>query len=459
HLLDGEQFLALLSAQSAASVSALRERATAPLSRPDYLLAQHLFWRRGPLLSERDRRDLSAWIARRPRGPREEAAPETPAVAVPGRGAPRAGGAGLAAAPSDPDAQLRTDFIALMRYTGSEEDGRALVAIATKMLESPTARRYAREFVRRGETVTFRLEDMAGSVVQEENGRRSFTGTRGYTYTTREPMEVALNRHFLTTDPSHEHAAGTMAHELLGHGLRGAQAKEKNVSEAWGRYINDETNARLVGWVVRGELGGRLDDGYMWSYLRDPNEYYRSIETGSEYYAGTLQAADMGDPVPVYRRRIAVIQEKKRSYEAWRTALQADQAAIAHFTGAQHNVPARRFSVVSQETENRLQTIPTWIAEWDQMETSLNALVTRFSSRDGRREAARLAVQAGDPFFNDVETEMAGLQRTLAGLARGRTEDGENRGAPDPPDQISRAELRRMRDDDRRRNPAHWPAA
>ena len=63
----------------------------------------------------------------------------------------------------------------------------------------------------------------------------------------------------MESSPDRVDNAANLAHELLGHAYRKIQAQKAGVLPAFYKYVNDETNARLAGWVVKAELDGKLD--------------------------------------------------------------------------------------------------------------------------------------------------------------------------------------------------------
>ena len=114
-------------------------------------------------------------------------------------------------------------------------------------------------------------------------------------------------------------------------------------------------------------------------------------------------------------------------------------------------------TVVTKETTEDLDhTIPTWLKEWDDIEKTLKERIAHYSTPAGRQEMARLQTMAQDPFFADVESEIARLHKRLQVLSSGKTQAEETAGPPPTPGQITREQLRKMYDDDRKTHPASW---
>jgi hypothetical protein len=214
----------------------------------------------------------------------------------------------------------------------------------------------------------------------------------------------------------------------------------------------------MIEWVVTAELGAKLESGFTWDYLKSPKDYYREIATTSESYAEGLTRAEMADPVQAYQERLGFVAEDKKRYEEKRTRLRHDKRIIEHFLkDPKHRMDPAGFRELSKETDEDLDhTIPTWLKEWDSIERKLKERVAYYSTAAGRRKMERLRALSQDPLFTEVEQEIVRLHKRLQTLSRGRTREQDTAGPPPTPGQITREELRKMYDEDRKTHPAAW---
>ncbi|MFA5137669.1 MAG: hypothetical protein WC728_00435 [Elusimicrobiota bacterium] len=464
-VLTTQQVLDLLKARSASAVDALRRREKGkPLDPKERSLAVFLFWERRPLLDKKDAAFLAELLARDHGSSAQAAAP----------GAPKPGTAlhaltGLAsqgqmpvqaAAPAAAERPLLDRLLdnVVIRHRSGTAEKKALEETFAALLQTPTGREYAQRLVDEGVKAKVYFGDIEGSRLVEERGRKTFTGTMGLTYWSMSPIEIKLNKHYLQTDPGRRDTAAVLAHELFGHAYRFTQSRRKNLNEAYDLYTDDETNARMIEWVIAAEMGSKLESSLTWDYLKSPKDYYREIATTSDSYSVELTRGEMADPVKAYRERLSFVAEDKKSYEGWRTRLQRDKRIIEHFIkDPKHKMDPAQFQMVSKETDEDLDhTIPTWLKEWDSIERKLKERITHYSTPAGRKEMERLRTMAQDPFFADVEGEIARLHKRLQALSLGRNRAEETAGPPPTPGQITREALRKMYDEDRKTHPAAW---
>ena len=328
--LTNGQVLELLKKRSAAAVDSLRGKEKGrDLTPRERGLAVFLFWERRPLLEEADAAFLAELLARNkaaaPGAPKTETALHALAGFAPETRMPVQAAAPAAAERPLID-RLRDNVV--VRHRSGTAEKQALEEALTLLLQTPTGREYAQKLVDEGVKARIYFGDIEGSRLVEERGRKTFTGTMGLAYYEDDPIKIKLNRHYLQTDPGRKELAATLAHELFGHAHRFTQAKRKDLMEAYGAYTDDETNARMIEWVVTAELGAKLESGFTWDYLKSPKDYYREIATTSESYAEGLTRAEMADPVQAYQERLGFVAEDKKRYEEKRTRLRHDKRII-----------------------------------------------------------------------------------------------------------------------------------
>ncbi len=177
--------------------------------------------------------------------------------------------------------------------------------------KSPTARRLAERWVDEGLKGEVKFEEMQSTQYKGPDGKDDFYGIMGFARPWTDPIEVRLNDKYVETGRDFK---GTLAHELLGHGLEHGVAKKKGNDFSYGLYRGDETGALLVGARVEQELGMKVRNGRVTSYLRDPEAYYQQNMFLAPAYALGLSLEEMKDPV-------RSLQEHKELVSAHRSEL------------------------------------------------------------------------------------------------------------------------------------------
>ena len=187
--------------------------------------------------------------------------------------------------------------------------------------KSPTARRLAERWVDEGLKGEVKFEEMQSTKYKGPDGKDDFYGIMGFARPWTDPIEVRLNDKYVETGRDFK---GTLAHELLGHGLEHGVAKKKGNDFSYGLYRGDETGALFVGARVEAERGLKPRNSRVTSYLRDPEAYYEQNMFLAPAYALGLSLDEMKDPVGslkahkelVSRHREELIERRKELDEA-----------------------------------------------------------------------------------------------------------------------------------------------
>lgn len=450
HLLSNEGVQAFLKKRAETQVAGLREKGkTGTLTAADRKQALLLYWYRGPLLAATERAYLAslntAAFGRAP--PKPEGSEKTEVSAGPGAAA-------LAA--DDGLLQRLRDQLVFDDH-GDPKEAAELDAAVSRLMESPTARVIAEEFIAQGKKVRLSFEPVENSKVEVVNGKKIINASAGSCDTSGEQVHVRLNKDFLGTDPDFIAAQlpGTLGHELLGHGLEHIKAQKAGVDETYGAYRSNEANAGLVGWIVDAERGVKLDDGHMWNYLRDPEAYHQVLKTNLPYYAGTFSVAELDNVVPVLRQRLANANKElarqpqlTRQEESWRPI-------IDHFI-ARHGMKAEAFQSEREAITRYIEeTAPSRKTTLTEITVYVQGYIDWYETEAGAKAIARMKKDAKEPFFAEVERTADARRKHLAALTAGKPQ--EDSFAPPPPGQIDRGELQKMYDKDKKDNPKHWP--
>ncbi len=369
--------------------------------------------------------------------------PEPVAVPVPGP-----------AGAADPlAARLRARLV--LDDGGSALAREALEMALRRLLESPSARELAEDFIRVGATVRISFAQMDHSVVAERSGKKFLSGYGGIASHGAEGAWVKLNRDYLATDTEYllSDMPATLGHELLGHALGAARAEPAGVDEAWNRWRGDERSAALAGWVIAAELGRLPHDEHMRRWLEDPESYFRGMHLAGGYYAKTFSAEEAKDPRHAYRERPARVDAALEVLDI-EAADTMDWGKVIDHLIAAHGADARRLALIRAELANRPAPAER-SAGRERLLAIRRDLIAAAASLDDPAEAARHAAAAkalANPFFAEAEDRARVLgERLRAAAARAPKR------APRDPADLTAADLADLYRKDLIENPSHWP--
>ncbi len=339
----------------------------------------------------------------------------------------------------------------------------ALTQALSRMLQSETARGLAERFIAQGAKAVIRFEEFPGSRVYEADGRKFFHAARAFTEWREQDgtVVVRLNRDYLGTDETFltRDLPPTIAHELLGHGLWYHSAVAQNVFQAFHHHELNETNARLVGWLVDYELDHRFEENGAWSFLQDPAGFLAYLKLRLPYYAMTFSNAELADPILAMETRIEQARAKRPIIELERANNRTWLPVIDHFI-KDHGIPESKFRALRDHLESADKNYA------DDLEVNA-ALIAEVEANLGRviaeptRESERyLQWAATHPLFAALESETAAQTARLLQLVREnpppRDHESERKAKEHWDGQITFDDLSRMVKEDRRTHPHHW---
>ncbi len=340
---------------------------------------------------------------------------------------------------------------------GSPVERAALERTVRTMLRSPTARKYAEEFIAEGLTGVVRFSEVEGSKVYAFDGRKIFYAPRAFTEWKDGMAEVRLNRDYLDSDTEyfHEDAPPTLAHELLGHGLWYGRMAKQGLQELFHIHENNETNAKLVGWLAGWELNKRFHDTFAWEYLSDPARYLQNLKVRQPYYSITYTTEQMADPIKALEARLESVKVMREHYEHGLRNIRSWPPVIDHFI-THHGVAEERFARLKEDVAQRDSATQGELANLDAIENALKATIEFYRSPDG---APGLEVLRSAGQFTDFDRLQSEVDAMTAELRETTSRQPAKPAAPPaawPKGQISWEELQQMFEKDARENPAHW---
>ncbi|MCX5794571.1 MAG: hypothetical protein NTY77_03635 [Elusimicrobia bacterium] len=443
HLLTNAAAQSLLKTRAEAVVSVLREKQKSGLIQDaDRKGALLLYWYRAPLLAQADREFLSslnaASLGKAPAGPAWGEKPPGQLVVA-----------------GDADG-LAGRFLRQVELAGDAEQKASLQEAVGLVLATPTGRQLADEFSATGAKARISFGAFEGSQVLEVNGKKVLSGTYAVTDTSGETVEILVNQDFLKTDRYFRQSklAPTLAHELLGHGLETVGAKRAGVLDAYNSYYRDnETNARLVGWTVEAELGGKIHTPLIWSYLKDPEAYHRTLQTTLPYYATTVSPAESRDMLGTLQARLERTNEELAATPQAIAQAQGWRPVIEHFVTV-HKMDRGSFRSVTEKIDLVSQkSLPARGEALKGIAARLEANIKSFAGPSGGPRLQDMQGQFSRDFFAQEEARVQARRARLEELVRGRSCETVS---PPPPGQVSWDELKKMRQDDQKAQPGHW---
>ncbi|MDD5302009.1 MAG: hypothetical protein PHS14_02785 [Elusimicrobia bacterium] len=368
-----------------------------------------------------------------------------------GPAAPAAGDGGKQSAA--PDARpLLARMLERVRLDdrGRPDEKIALEDSFKRMLDAPTGRRYAEEFLAEGLTAVVRFDDFPDSQLFLVDGRKKFYAAQAYTDWRPEGYaEVRLNRHYVDGDPEfmRESLPSIIGHELLGHGLWYGRAAKENLYLAFHYHELNETLARLVGWSIDHEQDGRFEEAGAWNYLSDPAHYLSNLKMRLPYYAVTFGQSEMAKPMETLRSRLAAagleVERARRNLASQKTWL----PVLDHFS-RDHGIPARRFELLRRELADLEAHYQNEVVNAESIVHEVSGLMERIAAEPDHASELYLSQAAAHPFFERLSADTARLGKALEKMANAAPPAPPRAAAPRPADQISWEELAKLYQDD-----------
>ena len=318
-------------------------------------------------------------------------------------------------------------------------EARELERILSRVLDSPTGRQLAVEFLQEGARAEIAFDIIPDTKVLELNGKKTFWTSGGHTHTASVPPQVHLNEAY--RQARQEDAPATLAHELFGHTLERKRAERYGVQDTYLFNQNEEANAGLVGWTVGAELGNKMDNGWAWIYMANPEDYHRRLKSAMAYYAGTLSTEEMKDPLPVYQERQANAEAlllrlpvKKEQNETW-------QRIIDHLV-AVHKMAEDAFKSLRDGIKAVIESIPGDERRLQDIRDYLKKLIGKVTGAGGPAWAEQLRRESENDYFKERARVMDERADALGKLMLGKTPEGEQ--TPPPAGQFTWAQLKDM---------------
>ncbi len=367
------------------------------------------------------------------------------------------GAAGLVLAGQD---NLSERFMRQVKLSGDAREQEALKESMGLLLATPTGRQLAEEFIKTGTPARISFVEIPGSTVLVENGKKLFYASGGESDFSGNTWAVRVNRDYLETDLvfRQQYMPATIGHELLGHGLESAKAEKAGVLEAYnGWYEGNETNASLVGWSVAAELGNKLDDMYMWNYLKNPKQYYADTQIDSLDYSTQFSRDDIQDPLGTLAMRRMRAQKEMFNVYAAVTEQEALRPLIEHFITV-HRVSRAAFHALIEDIDNATQK-NTPFANYKEIEAvvkHLDEVFKEYNSVEGAAKIKRVQAQFANDFFAQQEQQVASRTEYLRHLVQGKAYEPFS---PPAPGQITRATFDKMIAEDKLTHPDVYRSA
>ncbi len=333
---------------------------------------------------------------------------------------------------------------------GRPDEKKALEDSFKRLLETPTGRRYAEEFLAEGLTAVVRFDDFPDSQLYLVDGRKRFYAAQAYTDWRQEGYaEIRLNRHYVDGDADfmRESLPSIIGHELLGHGLWYGRAAKENLYLAFHYHELNETLARLVGWAIDHELDGRFEEAGAWNYLSDPAHYLSNLKMRLPYYAVTFGREEMADPLATLRARKAAaeleVERAHRNLASQKTWL----PVLDHFS-RDHGIPARRFELLRKEMSDLEAHYQNEVVNAESIVREVSGLMERIAAEPDHASEIYLKEASAHPFFGRLSADTARLGKALEKMANAAPPAPPRPAPPRPADQITWEELAKMYQDD-----------
>jgi len=334
---------------------------------------------------------------------------------------------------------------------GVPAEGARLNALLARMMDSPTGRELAAKFIKEDAKAVLAFEEIPNTRVFTIDGRKEFWTSGGHAETHKVPPEVHLNQAYM--EAKAEDAPETLAHELFGHVLETKRAERFGVSNTLSYYQNDEANAGLIGWTVGAELGNKIDNGWAWIYMDNPDNYHKQLKMNLPYYAGTLTTEEMKAPLATYQKRLVEVNKllqqlptRKKRNEDW-------LKIIAHLIET-HKMDESSFLTLKESIKASQDTLPGTEKDLLGIRGYLLYLINLISGEKGKELSASMARDSDNAYYKEMEQVLEKRRQVLSGLMLGKTQQSEAK--PGRPGQVSWDQLSEMWKKDRESGECGW---
>lgn len=325
---------------------------------------------------------------------------------------------------------------------GSARERAGYETLLSRLMDSPTGREEAKKFIQDDREITFSFVEMPGTTMAIADGRKSLWGTRGLTQMNRVPPDVKLNAAFLDYDM--DTGVGTFAHETFGHAVDGCTLSGDD-AKLNGYAVTEEENARIIGWLVRTELN-MPPEAEIWAYAANPDVAMHNLAMAHPYYSLQLTTDEMQDPLPVYRARLALVDELLAGFPKREQNIKSWTVIIDHFINI-HKMDKGSFKNILDGLESSRKALPNTKKTFTDIKTALTQRIAYFSGDEGRKELELLKKGSSSRFLAERDAVIMANREKLNGLL-----SGISTGATSPPPlagQVTWDQLKEMLKKDR----------
>lgn len=276
----------------------------------------------------------------------------------------------------------------------------------SRLMDAPTAREIAIDYLAESipTTVQFGKPKNATSASSDY---MLLIQPRDYAHWEANRLVVILNAAYLTADEGFRATdlPVLLGHELFGHGIWYARAERAGVRQGYHHHELNETNARLVGWLINLELNGPGDCGEAIRYLDNAAQYLAHMKLKLPYYALTFSSQEMLRPVEVME---AGAQQARNSRSALVKRLAELGALMAAEDGKGRrdtsDSPACKARDPVQAEEK--MWIRNELTSLDAVITELDAVIGRFRAETENKSERYLCWASEHSFFVELQREV-----------------------------------------------------
>lgn len=345
---------------------------------------------------------------------------------------------------------------------GEASRAAALKRAVRSILRTPTGRGMAEQFIAEGAKGAVRFEAFEGSRLYDTDGRRIFHAPRAFTEWKGDHVSVRMNLDYLGTDAQFQEQdlPPTLAHELFGHGLWYWRAAAENALQVFHHHELNETNARLVGWLVDFEMDRRFEEDGAWSYLQDPARFLRNLKLRLPYYALTFSNEELARPLETLEARLVSARAERDRLDTELSNHRSWNAVIDHFV-RKHGIAEQRFARLRRDMADTDQKYQDDLANMDAILSDVDGTIRRMKDEPDRQSERYLKWASSHPLFSRLEAAARENARRLtemvtkASMASAGAPARDSYEAPQS-DQLTFGDLLRLYREDRERHPDRW---
>jgi hypothetical protein len=312
----------------------------------------------------------------------------------------------------------------------SIDEKNVLNASFSKLLDSPTARQLARQFIKENAKAKIVLNKLPQAGKPDISDQKEIGLFHAKTMIKTDPTIVYIN--WEHGEMEFQTILTSLTHELFGHVLEKKRAKRFGITnKIYPYHFNEELNAQLIAWIVSAELQGTTNAS-AWDYINNPSGYSSLFLSCSPAYTLRLMDDEIGSPCSAYQKRLdginKCIQEEKdnqRRSEQWLKVIE-------------HLINVHKMNTASFDRDKKMLSTNIIVNQNDaidlpELKTELLDIIKECPGDKRQAWTKNFIEKSKNTYFQELRQRVAERTKTLSALLLGKTNHADPLRKPEDP--------------------------